>query len=101
MCQLKRFYLTILLALLASPALAAPTGGGSRIAGVLSDFFDEWLTVAVLLAIAGFVWAVIQIGINRGPGAFGDAIRWLVVAIIIGGGVFAFLSVVGISGATI
>lgn len=84
----------------AAPALAVG-GGTTPLVALLATLLDDWLLIAALLALAGFVWAVLQIGIGRGPGAFGDAIRWIVVVLIIGGGVFVFLTFAGVGAAVV
>lgn len=94
--------MSALLLLLSEAVWAAPTGGGNlEITQRLGAFFLDWVgPIATMFAIAGLVFAFIQIGLSRGPEAFSNAIRWAVVVVLVVG-ITAVLESLGISGATI
>ncbi len=91
----------LVLAFTASAAHATTDGGSLSITTVIRTFYQDWVgPIATMLALAGLIWAFLQIGAGRGPEAFGNAIRWLVVVALVVG-FLALLTSAGISAATI
>ncbi len=80
----------------------ATTGTGNlEITSKLNFFYQDWIgPIATMFAIAGLVFAFIQIGLSRGPDAFTNAVRWLVVVGLVVG-LAAIVSLLGISAATV
>lgn len=101
---MKRLILSIssgALLLTALPAVATTAGGGLAITNQLRVFFDDWIgPIATMFAVAGLIFGLIQIGLGRGPDAFTNAVRWLVVVGMVVG-IIALLAQSGITAATI
>lgn len=82
-------------------ALATNPTGNLEITSRLGTFFADWIgPIATMFAVAGLVFAFVQIGLSRGPEAFSNAIRWAVVVVLVVG-IASVLGTLGISGATI
>ncbi len=89
------------LTLLDSAAHATTGTGNLEITSKLNFFYQDWIgPIATMFAIAGLVFAFIQIGLSRGPDAFTNAVRWLVVVGLVVG-LAAIVSLLGISAATV
>lgn len=92
-----------LLAVLVLPpeALAVTDGGQLTLTSTIRAFFADWVgPIATMFAIAGLVFGLIQIGLGRGPDAFTNAVRWLVVVAMIVG-ILVILQQSGVIAATV
>jgi hypothetical protein len=88
-------------ALLAPDAYATIGGGQLTLTQQIRVFFDDWIgPIATMFAVAGLIFGLIQIGLGRGPDAFGNAVRWLVVVAMVVG-ILVILGQSGITAATV